>query len=438
MNSKKKYIFSILLICILFGASINTPLAAAINCDVRVTGATSKSDTASIKRFFRMTDFIVSKILPSGKNTPLAYSVDLLDPDSFQKPKIEHNREDGVFHVFLSNDLSSWINKHNLISNLIASVILAKSGISKPSEYKKVPAWLLHAIIKKIIRRNDAATIPGMVDYPGLHALILSQNKIDWLSIVENPIPQKESGAYQIYLEASEVITDSILRLPGGRKLLINMLELSSKGYDKQTFFVEALTKKLNNIKDRLKGIHPTGTENILTVWINYNFALAALNVLTPANATMAERLFKESEVLMYHTKKGEERYCKLIDLPDKIKEIKNLQVVIVRKQRSLAIAAFKMPVLLQKYLYQVEDSLDLIKNKKTKEFSAKYKNIRQEFFKELEREYMLEVYMIKSEHKFVPPGYRLHNELRILEAMQKEEKNYCPALYQFMDTQNQ
>ena len=384
-----------------------------------------------------MTDLIVSKILPSRNSTSLVYSIDLLDPDTFRKPKIENNREDGVFRVFLSSDLSSWINDHKLISNLIASVILAKSEISKPSEYRKVPQWLSHAVIKKILRRTDPATIPGMVDYPGLHALKLSQKDIDWMSLVENPMPQKESGAYQIHLEACEVITDAILRLPGGRKLLIDILELSIKGYDNKTFLLEAITKKLNDIQNRLNGVPPEGTENIFTLWINHNFDLAAVNVLTPANATMAEKLFKESEVVMYLTKKGEERYCKLKDLPDKVKEIKDLKVLILKKQRSLAIVAFKMPILLQKYIYRIEDSLDLVKDKKIKEFSAKYETIRKEFFKELEREYMLEVYVIKSEQEFVPPGARFHNELRLLKSMKEEEKNYCPALNQFLDSQN-
>ena len=415
-------------------------------CTVKIFTKGSKKDLPKIRSLILLSDLMVSRILPKKSSKPLEYSVVLLEKDELKKDGIL-NQGPKSLRFYLSEDMHSWQSDDKVLSNIIASIILKKSSTSGGENTSVIPEWMTHALVRKIERRQQKITIPGTISYPGVHALVLSGTKIDWLEMVTGMPPPEELNAHEIYKEASEIILDSILRLPEGKQAILDMVELANKGINKKDLFQSVLGKKIYNLESHMTFSNPeSDSNNILQQWLNYNFRISSVNTFTPCSATDAEKLFIKAEVVSYRAKTGEEenapveeRFCKIEELPEKLDEIINLKSVLIKKQRDLARIAFAIPIPLQDYMYKMQKSLDLLLTAKDDKalqetFRKMYLHEKQGFYQELERQNQIEVYILKTEATFVPPGYRYYAEINAMKDVKEIERERWPALTKLLD----
>ena len=240
MNFKRKIRYSLTaaaMFCF-FSAS-----AASHELDIKIYTGKSKADLSKVRSFFRTSDLLISRILPINKCDRISYSIVLMNKEEFKKAQIMSTGKTKL-RVYLPEDISKWDNNHEVFSNLIASALLKKSGTSNGENIDSLPKWLTYGIVNKILRRNSSSIIPGTLSFPGVHALVLSGKKQDWIKIISNPMKPVDGPAYQIYLEASEIILDAILRLPEGKQVLIDIIELSNKELNQEDLFKGAINKE--------------------------------------------------------------------------------------------------------------------------------------------------------------------------------------------------
>jgi len=412
--------------------------------NVKIFTKKSKRDLAPVRSFFTSADTLISRILPKKRCADISYSVVLIDKKEFKKVEIL-SKDNNALRVYLSDDITAWQNKNEIFSNIIASAILKKSAVSAGENFEVIPKWMTHGILRKIARRSQRSSIPGTIAYPGIHALVLSGADIDWLGLISSSSFPKDKNAYEIYMEASEIILDSILRLPDGKNLILDIIELSNKSIVSVDIFKSVITKKLYEMKSRMDYKIP-GKENKtpLLNWLNYNFKISSVNTFTPSTATDAEKLFLKSELVSYYAKTSdeknaapEERFCKIEELPDKLDEIIDLNSVILNKQRDLVRVAFGIPIPLQSSVYSMQRSMDLLlRDQKDQKniFLKKYTTAKKMFFNKLEMQNQLEQYMLSVEKEFVPPGYRFYGEITAMKDMDAIKRKRWPELTELMD----
>jgi len=411
------------------------------SCNVKIFTKKTKTNLALVRSFFTTSDLLISRILPENRCAYISYSVVLIDQKDFKKSEILSQGKNRL-RVYLSDDLSTWQNNGAIFSDLIAAAILKKSLTSVGENTAVIPKWLTHGILRKIERRNNRDNIPGTISYPGIHALVLSGADIDWLKIVSTKSVPKDKNAYEIYLEASGIILDSILRLPDGKNVMLNIIELSNKGIDSTDIFTNVVMKKLYEMKDHIN-YHVAGelNKNALLNWLNYSFRISSINTFTPCSATDAEKLFLKAELVSYYAKSSdeknatvEERFCKIGELPDKLDEIIDLDSVILNKQRDLVRVAFGIPIPLQNFVYKMQKSMNMLQSDKKDDFLKKYMAEKERFFNKLEKQNKVEQYMLNIEKAFVPPGYRYYAEISALEEMNEIKRKRWPKLTELMD----
>ena len=410
-------------------------------CNIKIFTKGSQKDLPKIRSFFTTADLAVSRILPKKHSAQIDYSIILIPKSEFKKTDILSQGANKL-RFYLSADIHSWQNDEQILSNIIASLILKKSATSTGENFKVIPQWMTHAILRKIERRSRKQTIPGTISFPGIHAIVVSDAQVKWLKIVSQPPPTEDRNAYKIYMEASEIILDSIIRLPGGDKVILDIIELANKGITSKDIFTSAVTKKLYEIeKHTTFQDDDNADKQILENWLNYTFQMSSVNTFTPCDATEAERLFTKAEIVKYRAKmskkkdaKTEERFCKIEELPDKLEEIVDLKLVILKKQRDLVRVGFSIPILLQDPVYKMQKSMSLLTTLKKDQFKKIYKAQKRLFFNALEKQNALEAYILKTEHEFVPPGYRFYAEINAEKDMEKIERARWPALTELLD----
>jgi hypothetical protein len=433
----------ILLIVILFLFAGITSFYGQIRsrCSVKIFAENSKKELPEIRSFFTTSDLLISRILPRKRCADLSYSVVLIEARKFKKFAILSQGENQL-RIYLSDDLSSWQNNSKLFSDIIAAAILKKSATSNGENFNVIPKWICHGILRKVERRHNRDNIPGTIAYPGIHALVLSGSKIDWEKIVSTQLMVNDKNAYDIFQEGSEIILDSVLRLPNGKQVILDIIELSNKGIDPKDVFTRVITKKLYDMKSTM-AFHSDGSLNeaALDDWLKYNFKISSVNTFIPCGPTEAEKLFLQAEFVSYYAKsnddKGaspEERFCKIEELPDKLDEIKELNSVILKKQRDLVRVAFGIPIPLQEPVYKMQKSMNLLLNGQKERFLKKYTAEKKRFFYELEKVNKLEQYMQSVEKEFVPPGFRYYAGIDAFKEMKTIKRKRWPALTELLD----
>ena len=418
---------------------------------VKIFTKGSKDNLPEIRLFMQKADLMVSRILPPKRSKLLDYSVVLLGKDEFKKAWVLSQGGNGL-RFYLSDNLESWQHNDKILSNIIASIILKKSNVSNGENPAVIPAWITYAILKKIDRRQSKAMIPGTVSYPGIHALVLSGTTPYWMSLVTAKTPPNEPSAHEIYKEGSEIILDSIMRLPGGKEAMLDIIELANKGIKKEDLFQHVFTKKVSELESHIDFTKSkNGSHAVLEKWLEYNFRIASVNTFTPCSPTDAEKLFREAEIVSYQAKindddaneeknvKTEPRFCKIEELPEKLDEIMDLKTVLIKKQRDLARIAFSIPIPLQESMYRIQTSLNLLFNAKDDEtlkttFHEKYLHSKEKFYQGLEKQNKIDAYIFKMEKTFVPTGFRFYAEINAMKEIKGKERAAWPALTELLD----
>ena len=414
-------------------------------CDIKIFTGKTRADTSEIKNIVRTADMLVSRLQsPADRKKSISrYTIVVMSGEKSRKPALTTDKN-GDLRFYVSGTPDFPEKNLSFLVDMISAMILQKTGISDGLNYKDVPQWIPSAILRKVNRRMDRTKLPGSIIFPGIHAIVLSGKKTDWLATISVPVPLLPSAeqAYRIYFEGTEIILDGIFRLPDARQTIKDLIALANKGISPEDAFQSVMTKKLNTMAtvSDFSAFGGNAEGNLLEQWLKYTFSISSVNILNPCDAVFAEKIFRKAEVVEYTADTGdaqgapvETRYCRTDELPDKLGEITNLNKVVLKKQRNLARIAFAMPIILQNPVYKMEKALRLLLSGKKDDFRKIYTAEKNNFFNALETQHKLEAYMLDMEKKFVPPGYRYAEEIKVIKHTRSREEKLWPELTEFL-----
>lgn len=419
------------------------------NCELKIFTRNSKADLNDIKSFFRNADLVVSRTLPAEpvkndlpEKLPI-YNIVLMNEKDFKKIEIMDEGKNGI-RYYLPEDISKWADNDRIKAKIIASMILKKAHLNLETNINQLPPWLVYGILSKVNRRLDKANIPGIITFPALHMLLITSPPPDLLEIAAKPAYQDDGPIYQVFLESSEVIVDTLRRLPKSRESIIDVINLSLKGFPPKNAFIEAFAKKVyvfkNNTSDSLDTKNLQSSE-VLNQWLIENAILLAVNSFNPGNASFAEKQFRKIEMVKYiavpnreEKDKKEERLCRVDEILEKKKEMENFNAVIRVKEVDFARLAFSLPEPLQPGILKIKEALEMLRGGVTENFAKRCRDAKQEFYSGLEKMNQLETYLSKLELEALPPSWKYSWELDETRKWNNKVQNRWPALTKYLD----
>lgn len=397
--------------------------------------------------FFRICDKEVSNIFPVRKelNRSIEYSIIVVDKGRLQKGlKISHTGS-SKFRLYFSGDMTNFKKNEVLLAKLAAIIIFKKSKGSSKKGYRSIPKWIVYGILRKVLRRMRTTRVPGMVVYPGIHALVLGGNSPDMMKTIDTPLFLADGPARELSLEVSEIALNSVLKLPKGKTLIENIINLSLKGVPSSTSFRGALSDSVKAIE---RGVHlqDNSDQDSFERWLGKAALCSAVNIFNPLDATSAEREFLKYSKVRYMTKPSiaatglerppEERCCVLRDLGDEMEKMADPEVVLKTEQRDLALLMLMLPGELQSPVEKIRRALSSLREKQQPEnFKKKYSLAEREFYDALDKRQKIEAFITRIERSVVPPSYLYAPQLSQIDRYRVIKGRLCPELHSFMDT---
>lgn len=424
-----------------------SPSSLAVKkCELKIFTRNSKIDLNEIKAFFNNANLFVARILQTEKRKKKSvnvYTIILMKDKDFKKINIVDKGKKGI-RYYLPEEIGKWKNNDRIKAKIIASMILKHSKYRLDENYKKLPAWLIYAILSKVERRLDKANIPGIMTFPGMHMLLTTSPPPELLEIASRPVHSEDGPLYNIFLETSEIMLDSIWRLPKRKESLKDLISLSMKGFPTKEAFIQAYAKKVfvykNNTTEALDD-QELKSPDVLKQWLLDNAILMSINTFKPGNAHFAEEQFRKIEMLKYiaipdqtSKDKKEERFCQVSELQSKQKEIENFSAVIRSKELDFARLAFSTPSILQPGILKIRESLEMLRMGTIRNFESSYKQAKQEFYNGIDRMNKLETYLAKTERDSLPASWKYRYELEEMKKWDKKRKKRWPSLTKYMD----
>jgi len=436
-----------LTICFVFVLFLICEISMAVgSCELKIFTRNSKINLNDVKAFFKNADLITSRMLPAKKaNKKIlpVYTIVLMNDKDFKRNQIIDKKGKGI-RYYLPEDTNKWVKNDRIKAKIIASMILKKANLNLKANYKKLPPWLVYGILSKVKRRLNKATIPGITTFPAIHMLVTTSSPPDLLEIVSKPLRSGDGPIYQIFLEASEIIVDSIRRLPKSRESIIDVINLSVKGYPTKEAFIQAFAKKIyilrNNTTESIE-IKKRNSSEVMHQWLLENALLMAVNTFKPGNAYFAEKQFRKVEIVKYiatpdneEAENKEERYCQVNELQAKKKEMDNFNAILREKELAFARLAFSIPALLQPGILKIKRSLEMLRAGNIRNFKEEHDQAKKEFYTGLDKMNKLEVYLSKLELESLPESWKYRYELKELAKWDKKKRKRWPALTRYFD----
>jgi hypothetical protein len=417
------------------------------NCELKIFTRNSKVDLKDIKAFFRNSDLVVSRALPEKKgkkHTLPVYTIVLMNAKDFKKIEIVDEKAKGI-RYYLPKETGKWLKKDRIKAKIITSMILKKAHLDLNKNAKKLPPWLVYGILSKVKRRLDKATMPGIITFPGMHMLLTTSPPPDLLEIASRPVHSGDGPIYKFFLEASEIIVDSIKRLPQSKESILDLIKLAIKGYPPKDAFIQIFAKKIYIFKKNTTETNDSTqlkSSEVLKRWLLENAISMAVNTFKPGNAHFAEKQFRKVEIVKYTTildnekkDKREERFCQVSELPAKKKEIENFNLVLRNKELDFTRLAFSIPILLQPGILKIKESLEMLRSGSMKNFKKHYNQAKKEFYTGIDKMNKLEAYLVKIELESLPESWKYQHELQELRKWDKKQKKRWPKLTKYIDS---
>lgn len=344
--------------------------------------------------------------------------------------------------VYLPSDSRSWKNDYKVLGKLIELNIMSKYNLVPDENSSTFPHWISTAIARKIIRKIDIVSLPGLYTYPRMRLFamnnILAENSL-W-TIFNAPLYQEDGSLFEIYAEACEILLDACYSISNADENLITqtiMLYLNKKSTEEEAFMMNVGTVILSSkIFDFIKS-EGLPEKTILSKWYNNQVQVASMRHLIPAGDSYSGKLFEQALVVSYHVKDNEKTEIKsgnisMIESDFNIIEDKNLLFSDIIKD--LTAVKNKIPFAFHQSISKIIEAVSLLKANKPEGFADKVKEARQDFAKVLTGRKAMNEYMIEMEKKFLPPVIKYNNQLLIIEEEQDRRRLAAPLIEIYLD----
>jgi len=454
---KNKIIFKFKLILsyatILFAClfSMKKIYAGVLSCEVEIIGNKKNINNAKIKLFFRTTDTVIRNLFYSktkaDRKTPRSYKIIENKKNTKQTNSIKLSKKGSLTFNFSKQELKNF-DSDDFKARIICAVILkyAKMPVNR-ANLKQIPPWLIYGCLAKIKTRLDKSSIPGITFAPAVHAFVVNapQGKTNFIRQITSKHFPKSGPAFKLFLEFSNILIDSIKKLPKWRDGLMDLIELSMKNHYSPTFFEQIFSKKVHTFLINTSAdvnqntpYKPQEFEN----WFFENALRMSVNIFNPANAMASEKMFRKVEIVNYTAEfennagdtVHEERCCKIMDLPDKKSEIFNFDALVKHKEFEFTLLAYSVPTSFQPSIFDIKKALIKLRaGISDAQFKNSYTKAKNNFFSKVSKQYEIETYMEKMKKRFVPEIWRYRYELIELEKYKTKRAAIWPDLNEYI-----
>jgi len=265
------------------------------------------------------------------------------------------------------------------------------------------------------------------------------------MSVVDHPPSPNDGPSFKLAMEISEITLNSVLRLPKGKKLLEDIINLSFKGASPGKSFRVALKDSIPALGRPPVDGAVQGKRDVFSEWLADAVLRSAVNIFNPLDASSAERMFLEYGKVKYATKpfatstgieRPSEMRCRVLrDIADELGKMENPKLVIVAKQRDFALLMMMMPDGLQEPLGRMRSALSLLVREQPDAFKKNMAAAEADFYNALDKKQRIEAFVGKIERSVVPPALLYAPQLGEIDRGLRARRRLWPRLHSFLDS---
>jgi len=423
------------------GLSCLVPVVRAQRAEpFRVVANEEGIDREAARRFFRRVDAALDRVCRDvpGKT-----------PECTVLPTLMTLREgmeilsfsDGRLQVYLSGPPGEWTADRRRLGLMLGALLLHRLELPAVAGHRHLPAWLTSGLVHMLMARIEEGRLPGIVPYPGLHGMVEADIEYPLAYLLAHPLAPEDGAAYRLQMEAGEVLTLAIVRLPGGRALLTELVKAALQGQADEAAFdgiAWPVAGRLAGPVDEQAGTEAQRRQR----WFSMAVRQMAVNPFYPASASLLERRFREVEEVAYRPKsggasgKGPMQACLLEEMGERWGEMADPEGVLAERQRAVAELIHMAPELLRPPLEDLLSACRRLAGGERRGFARQVAAVRRDMHGRLERQAAVERLMREAEAAVLSPGERHAAELAARQEGEARRRLAWPALQDWLDEQ--
>ena len=351
-------------------------------------------------------------------------------------------------NIYLHRDFRSHEDKFQIITEMIRSMLLAKTGFDPTVVDFKLPQWLLVGIYGRMELRFFSHSILPVAYYPGLKALCQAGKLPDFrMSVFTALDPDKDGTAYLLYEElcrflllevkrlssrADNPITDTIFlsarkKYSTGQIFDYTVARIIAKNYD-----------KARRRRNRKYDPNALGAEKKLQQWFQDTAEKRLINAGTPLQTDyFVKRFYKFRRFTYIHKVKNRKPQAVTKDISnitaiyDKYGPSTEFDQMLDKKLQELNQLIFVSQPLCLKHLEKLRNTLSEFDSLPSIIIRRRLVTILSALEETLGKQKKIENYLRDIEYDNVSYGKLYRNELIENKRLQR---NFCPSISDYLD----
>lgn len=376
------------------------------------------------------------------------YTCQIFVLDAKVKDGLNIIESSNAVNFYVNKDFRTAKDKFTVITKLINTMLLAKTGF-KPTEVElNLPAWIVVGIYGRIELRFSSHSILPVSYFPGLKALCQAEKLPDFRIALATPLsPEKDGTAYQLYEEFSRFILLEIKALASrSDNPIADLIFLSArKRYSRNEIFDSTIVRSIVKSYDKMhrrknKRYNPDALSNTEKVqaWFKKVAEKRLINVNSPLQTEYFVQKFKRFRTFTYYYKakdKPPERMTrdisKLNEIFDKYGMDKGFKRMMSKKFNELDALIMVCQPLSFAHIKKIREVLSQFDDMSSVVIRVRLGKALAKLEQSLTKQQEIEDYLRKIEYTTVAPGELYRNEL--IENKRLNRK-FCPSINNYLD----
>lgn len=395
-------------------------------------------------RFFRRADMTLNRLWRGGERPPEG-TVALTRMELREGMEVLE-LSGGRLQIYLPDPATGWLTDRKMTGRMLGVLLLHRLG-QPVAGYQRTPPWITAALLRMLETRLDDVRLPGVVPYPGLRGLLEMGREYPLAALLSFPLDPGDGPAYDLQMEAAEVLLLSVLRLPEGKKLLAAMTTaVAQEQVPPGQAFATVLDPVILPQPLPPEGVAINVRGNYRQQWWWNNVRRTAINPFYPASAKYAELRFREIEIVTYEespeagaagARPGDapaRRACMVWELADRWPQMLDPAAALSRQLVATADLHFVCSEILRPPLEEMLAAYRRLEAGDRRDFGPRLKAAGQDFHRRLARLAAIETRLRELEAALLAPGRRYAGELAVIGEAAARRRQLWPGLHELLD----
>ena len=351
-------------------------------------------------------------------------------------------------NIYLNRDFRSHKDKFDIITEMIRSMLLAKTGFDPTTADFKLPQWLLVGIYGRMELRFFSHSILPVAYYPGMKALCQSGKLPDFRASLFTALnPDKDGTGYLLYEEFCRFILLEIKHLSSrADNPITDTIFLSArKKYSLGQIFDYTIARVVTKSYDKTRRRHSRkydpnalGMEKKLQQWFQDTAEKRLINPSAPLQTNyFVERFYKFRRFTYVHKANNKRPQTVTRDISnitavyDKYGPSVEFDQMLDKKLQELNQLIFVSQPMCLKHLEKLRNTLSKFDSLPSIIIRRRLVTILSGLEETLEKQKKIENYLRDVEYSNVSYGKLYRNELIENKRLQD---NFCPSISSYLD----